>query len=86
MLSLKAVTTPPKYKPRIPSARTIPLATSQLLDGDVEEEIWVRHFTISVGVLTTQVARPPMAPAAQAVPRLAVASGPPVFRKSVVRL
>lgn len=34
-----------------------------------EVEIWARHFTSSVGVDTTQVARPPIAPAIQVVQR-----------------
>ena len=57
------------------------------LDAAVgEDEIWARHFTSSVGVLTTQVARPPIAPASQVVQRL---GGAPVvleFRSAEVRL
>lgn len=34
------------------------------------EESWVRHFMSSVGVLTTQVATPPIAPAIHGIQRL----------------
>jgi len=34
------------------------------------EESWVRHFMSSVGVLTTQVARPPIEPAIHGIQRL----------------
>jgi len=33
-------------------------------------ESWARHFISSVGVLTTQVANPPIAPARKVVQRL----------------
>jgi len=35
-----------------------------------EEESWVRHFMSSVGVLITQVAKPPIAPATNGIHRL----------------
>ena len=86
MLSLNAVTTPPKYNPLIPSVRRICLVMPQLDAAFEEVEIWARHLISSVGVLTTQVARPPIAPASQVVQRL---GGAPVvleFRSAEVRL
>src|SRR5450756_985937 len=52
-----------EYNPLIPPLRRISLVMPQLDAAIGEDEIWARHFTTSVGVLTTQVARPPIAPA-----------------------
>lgn len=57
------------------------------LDAAVgEDEIWARHLTNSVGVLTTQVARPPIAPATQVVQRFGGTPGVLDFRIAEVRL
>lgn len=86
MLSLRAVTTPPKYKPRVPSVRMISFVIPQLDAAAVEEDIWARHLMSSVGVLTTHVASPPIAPATQVVHRFGATPVGFVFKRFDVRL
>lgn len=76
----------------MPSVRKMVRAILRLvLWEEVEEEegeAWARHFTSSVGVLTTHVARPPTAPASQVVHRFGGGEeeGGMPDRRSVVRL